>query len=114
MQEEGNVRDVLQQAFEALNSKDDKNHYFDLHDDALIAHGIPGNFPVNKKEDMKSTIVSMAAFPDANFGFDHVTVQGTEAACVFSLTGTRKKNEFLGVPSNDKQIRIDGMIIFSL
>jgi hypothetical protein len=27
---------------------------------------------------MKSTIVSMAAFPDANFGFDNVTVQGTE------------------------------------
>ncbi|HZE78000.1 MAG TPA: hypothetical protein VE089_05570 [Nitrososphaeraceae archaeon] len=97
-EEEGNVRDVLQQAFQALNSKDDKNHYFDLHDDALIADGIPDNFPVNKKEDMKSTIVSMAAFPDANFGFDHVTVQGTEAACMFSMTGGLRRTNFWVYP----------------
>ncbi len=30
------------------------------------------------------------AFPDAIFGFDHVIVQGSEAACMFSMTGTQK------------------------
>jgi predicted ester cyclase len=56
---------------------------------------------------MKSTIVSMAAFPDANFGFDHVIVQGTKAACMFSMTGGLGRTNFLGVPSNGKQNRID-------
>lgn len=30
------------------------------------------------------------AFPDANYEFDHVVIQGNEAAFMFSLTGTHK------------------------
>ena len=44
MQEQDNVRGVLQQALQALNSEGDKTAYFDLHDDSLITHGIPENF----------------------------------------------------------------------
>ena len=111
MQEKDNVKDILQQAFQALNSKDDKSRYFDLHDDALIAHGIPSNFP-DDKEGMKKYYRELwKAFPNAIFGFEHVIVQGTEAACMFSMTGVQK-GEFLGVPPNDKQIRVEGMIFF--
>ena len=63
MQEEDNVRDVLKQAFQALNSKDDKGHYFDLHDDALITHGIPGNFTANKEGMKKYYSEVWQAFP---------------------------------------------------
>ena len=55
MQEHNNVRDVLLQAFQALNNKVDKSSYFDLHDDSLITHGIPSNFPTNK-EGMKKLL----------------------------------------------------------
>ena len=51
------------------------------------------------------------AFPDANFEFEHVIVEGNEVACMFSMTGTRA-SEFLGVPPSDKQVKVDGMIFF--
>ena len=111
MQEEDNVRDVLKQAFQALNSIDDKGRYFDLHDDALITHGIPGNFTANKEGMKKYYSEVWHAFPDAIFDFEHIIVQGIEAACMFSMTGNHKA-EFLGVPPSDKLIRVDGMIFF--
>jgi predicted ester cyclase len=51
------------------------------------------------------------AFPDANFKLDRIVAEGSEAACMFSSVGTQK-NEFMGVPPGDKQIKIDGMIFF--
>lgn len=108
MQDQDNVRDVLHQAFQALNSKDDRSRYFDLHDDSLITHGIPGNFPTTK-DGMKYYREVWQAFPNANFDFDHVIVEGNEVACMFSMTGTQK-DEFLGVPPSDKEV--DGMIFF--
>ncbi len=111
MQEQDNVRDVLQQALQALNSKDDKSSYFDLHDESLVAHGIPSKFPSNK-EGMKSYYKEVwRAFPEANFNFDHVIIERNEAACMFSMTGTQK-NEFLGIPPSDKQVKLEGMIFF--
>lgn len=112
MQEQVNVRDVLRQAFQALNNKEDRSRYFDLHDDSLITHGIPGNFPANKEGMRKYYSEVWRAFPDANFEFEHVIVEGNEAACMFSMTGTQRA-EFLGVPPSDKQVRVDGMIFFS-
>jgi hypothetical protein len=47
MQEESNSREVVRQTTEALNNKESR--YFDLHDDALITHGLPGNYPANKE-----------------------------------------------------------------
>jgi steroid delta-isomerase-like uncharacterized protein len=111
MQERDNVRDVLNQALNALNSKVDKSHYFDLHDESLVTHGIPGNFPSNK-EGMKSYYKEVwQAFPDANFNFEHIIVEGSEAACMFSMTGTQK-GEFLGIPPSNKQLSVDGMAFF--
>ena len=110
MQEQDNV-DVLHQAFEALNSKDNKSRYFDLHDDSLVTHGIPANFPHNK-EGMKIYNSELwRAFPDANYNFEHTIIQGNEAACMFSLTGTQKA-EFMGIPPSNKQVKINGMIFF--
>jgi steroid delta-isomerase-like uncharacterized protein len=111
MHEQDNVRDVLHQAFQALNNKADRNNYFDLHDDSLITHGLPENF-TSDKEGMKNFYNEVwRAFPDANFKLDRIVAEGSEAACMFSLVGTQK-NEFMGVPSSDKQIKIDGMIFF--
>ena len=105
------MKDVLHQALQALNSKADKSLYFNLHDESLIAHGIPNEFPSNK-EGMKSYYMALwRAFPEANFSFDHVIVEGNEAACMFTMTGTQK-GEFLGIPPSDKQVRIEGMIFF--
>lgn len=110
MQEQDNV-DVLHQAFEALNSKDNKSRYFDLHGDSLVTHGIPANFPPNK-EGMKIYYSELwRAFPDANYNFEHTIIQGNEAACMFSLTGTQKA-EFMGIPPSNKQVKINGMIFF--
>ena len=111
MQEQNDIREVLHQALQALNSKDNKSRYFHLHDDALITHGIPGNFPTNKEGMMKYYSEIWRAFPDANFGFDHIIVEGNEAACMFTMTGIQK-GEFLGIPPSDKQVRIEGMIFF--
>ncbi len=111
MQERDNVRDVLNQALNALNSKVDKSHYFDLHDESLVTHGIPGNFPSNKEGMKKYYNEVWRAFPDANFNFEHIIVEGSEAACMFSMTGTQK-GELLGIPPSNKQLSIDGMIFF--
>lgn len=111
MQEQNDVKDVLDQALQALNSKVDKGHYFDLHDESLITHGIPGNFPSNKEGMKKYYTEVWRAFPDARFNFDHIIVEGDEAACMFSMTGTQK-GEFMGIPPSDKQVRIEGMIFF--
>ena len=51
------------------------------------------------------------AFPNARFDFDHIVIEGSDAACIFSMTGIQK-GEFLGVPPSDKQVRIDGMSFF--
>lgn len=109
--EEQNNLDVLHHAFEALNNKENKNRYFDLHDDSLVTHGIPANFPSNK-EGLKLFYVELwQAFPDANYSFEHAIIQGNEASCMFSITGTQKA-EFLGVPPSNKQVKINGMIFF--
>lgn len=111
MHEQDNVRDILQQAFQVLNSEADRSHYFDLHDDSLVTHGLPGNFSSDKEGMMKLYSEVWRAFPDANFNLDRVVAEGSEAACMFSLVGTQK-NEFMGVPPSNKQIKIDGMIFF--
>jgi steroid delta-isomerase-like uncharacterized protein len=111
MHEQDNVRDTLQQAFQALNNKADRSRYFDLHDNSLVTHGLPGNFSSDKEGMEKFYSEVFHAFPDANFNVDRVIAEGNEAACMFLLTGTQK-NEFMGVPPSDKQIRIDGMIFF--
>jgi hypothetical protein len=49
MQEQNDIRRVLNEALQALNSKENKTAYFDLHDDSLITHGIPGNFSADKE-----------------------------------------------------------------
>lgn len=111
MQEQDNVRDVLHQALQFLNSKDEKSLYFDLHDESLITHGIPSKFPSNKGG-MKSYYTELwRAFPEAKFNFDHIIVEGNEAACMFYMTGIQK-GEFLSIPPSDKQVRIEGMIFF--
>jgi len=113
MNEQDNVKGVLRQAFQALNNKEDRHRYFDLHDDSLITHGIPGNFPTNKEGMRRYYTEVWRALPDAIFKFEHVIVEANEAACMFSMTGTQRA-EFLGVPPSDKQIRVDGMILFRL
>jgi|GEM_PF-1596749 predicted ester cyclase len=102
---------VLHQALQALNSKENKTAYFDLHDDCLITHGISGNFSANK-EGMKEYYCEVwQAFPDARFNFDHIVIEGSEAACMFSITGIQK-SEFMGVPPSAKGVRIEGMAFF--
>ncbi|MGA9841874.1 MAG: hypothetical protein WBP64_03585 [Nitrososphaeraceae archaeon] len=49
MQDQDSIRDLLNQVVQAVNSKDDKNRYFDLHDDSVITHGVPNNFPTTKE-----------------------------------------------------------------
>jgi SnoaL-like polyketide cyclase len=49
------------------------------------------------------------AFPDSYFNFHHIIVEGTDAACMFSMTGIQKE-EFIGIPPSDKQIKVDGMV----
>lgn len=110
MQKENDIREVLHQALQALNSKVDKSHYFDLHDESLITHGIPGDFPSNK-EGMNKYYSEVRAFPDARFNFDHIIIEGGEAACMFSMTGIQK-GEFMGITPSDKKFRVEGMIFF--
>jgi len=111
MQEQNNIRNVIHQALQALNSKDNKTRYFDMFDDSLVTHGLPPNFPSNKEGMEMFYREVWRAFPDANFGFDLVIVEGSEAACKFSMAGTQR-GEFMGIPPSDKQIRVDGMIFF--
>ena len=111
MQDQDNIREVLRQALQALNSKDHKSRYFRLHDDALITHGIPETFPTNKEGMMEYYTELWQAFPEAKFNFDHIIVEGSEAACMFHMTGIQK-GKFLSIPPSDKLVRVDGMIIF--
>jgi predicted ester cyclase len=111
MQEQDNIRGVLQQALQALNSEGDKTAYFDLHDDSLITHGIPENFSADKEGVKKYYREVWQAFPNAKYEFDHVVVDGNEAACMFSITGIQK-GTLMGIPPSDKQVRISGMIFF--
>lgn len=51
---------------------------------SLIAHGIPNEFPSNKVG-MKSYYIKLwRAFPEANFSFDHVIVEGNDLHVMFS------------------------------
>lgn len=111
MQDQDSVRGVLQQALQALNSAGDKTSYFDLHDDSLITHGIPENFSADKKGMKEYYREVWQAFPNAKYEFDHVVIEGSEAACMFSITGIQK-GDLMGIPPSDKQVRINGMIFF--
>ena len=111
MQEQDNVKEILHQALQALNSEGDKTAYFDLHDDSLITHGIPENISADK-EGMKEYYHKVwQAFPNAKYEFEHVIADGNEAACMFSITGVQK-GDLMGIPPSDKQVRINGMIFF--
>ena len=85
--------------------------YFDLHDDSLITHGIPENFSADKKGMKEYYREVWQAFPNAKYEFDHVVIEGSEAACMFSITGIQK-GDLMGIPPSDKQVRINGMIFF--
>ena len=111
MQEQNNVKEVLHQALQALNSEGDKTAYFDLHDDSLITHGIPEKFPADKEGMMEYYHEIWRAFPNAKYEFEHVVIEGSEAACMFSITGIQK-GDLMGIPPSDKQVRISGMIFF--
>jgi predicted ester cyclase len=64
------------------------------------------------KKEWRSTITKCGEpFPDAKYEFEHVVVDGNEAACMFSITGIQK-DDLLGIPPSDKQLRINGMIFF--
>jgi predicted ester cyclase len=100
MQEQNEIREVLHQALEALNSKDNKSRYFHLHDDALITHGIPETFPTNKEGMMEYYTELWQAFPEAKFNFEHIIVERNKAACMFYMTGIQK-GIFLSIPKID-------------
>ena len=61
-------------------------------ENSLITNGIPSNFPTNKEGMKKYYTELWQAFPDANFEFEHVIVEGNEAACMFSMTGISEQN----------------------
>src|SRR5262245_43616176 len=111
MQEQDNVKEVLHQALQALNSEGDKTAYFDLHDDSLVTHGIPVNFSADKQGMKEYYRKVWQAFPNAKYEFEHVVVDGNEAACIFSITGIQK-GDLMGIPPSDRQVRINGMIFF--
>lgn len=50
---------------------------------------------------------------DANFGFEQIIVEGSNAACMFSMTGIQK-GDFMGVPPSGKEVRVNGMIFFQI
>lgn len=112
MEERVNIRDVLHKAFEALNRKDDKIHYFDMYDDSLITHGIPGAFSNNKEGMEKFYSEIWRAFPDAIFSVDDDLIEGNKAAVRFTMTGIQKE-KFLGIPSSAKSIKVQGMSLFA-
>ena len=111
MQDQYNAKEVLHQALQALNSEGDKAAYFDLHDDSLITHRVPEKFPADKAGMKEYYHEVWRAFPDAKYEFEHVVVDGNEAACMFSITGVQK-GDLMGIPPSDKQIRINDMIFF--
>ncbi len=95
----------------SLNSKDNKNLYFDIHDESLVTHGIPGNFSTDKKGLEEYYNEVWRAFSDSYYKFDHIIIEGNEVGCMFSMTGIHKE-EFMGIPPSHKQIKVDGMIFF--
>jgi predicted ester cyclase len=97
MHEQNDIRRVQDDALQALNSEENKTAYFDLHDDSLFTHGIPGNFSADKEGIEEYYRQVWRAFPSARFDFNHIVVEGSDAACMFSITGIQK-SEFMGVP----------------
>ena len=53
------------------------------------------------------------AFPNAKYDFDNVVIEGSEAACMFSIVGIQK-GDLMGIPPSDKQVRISGHDLLSL
>ena len=110
MQKDYKIKEIIHEAFQALNNKDDRTSYLDIHDDSLIKHGIPDKYS-NYKEGMTKYYKDVwKAFPDCIFNFDNIIVEGNEAACMFSMIGTQKE-EFMGIPPSNKLVRISGTII---
>jgi steroid delta-isomerase-like uncharacterized protein len=110
---EANIKDALQQALVHLNNLQDRKPYFDLYDDnSLVMHGLPPNLPTNK-DGLKTFYMGLfQAFPDLNVKFDDVIVEGNKAAARFTMTGTQK-GKFLGIPPNNKPIKVQGMSLFA-
>jgi predicted ester cyclase len=110
---EVDIKDALQRALVHLNNLSDRTHYFDLYDDnSLVMHGLPPNLPTNK-DGLKTFYMGLfQAFPDLNVKFEDVLVEGNKAAARFTMTGTQK-GKFMGIPPNNKPIKVQGMSLFA-
>jgi predicted ester cyclase len=78
----------------------------------LIIHGFPPHLPTNKEGFKQFINLLWNAFPDIKIMFDDIIIEGNKVACRYNLTGTHK-GEFMGLQPTDKQLRVNGMTVFS-
>lgn len=97
MQDQYNVKEVLHQALQALNSEGDKTAYFDLHDDSLITYGIPENFSADK-EGMSTITKYGEPFLMQNMNLNMLLSMETKQHVCFPLPVFRKMTYWASHP----------------
>jgi predicted ester cyclase len=107
------LREVVRQLADTFNNPQKReSSYFDFYDDSLIIHGFPPHLPTNKEGFKQFINLLWNAFPDIKIMFDDIIIEGNKVACRYNLTGTHK-GEFMGLQPTDKQLRVNGMTVFS-
>ena len=107
------LREVVRQLGDTFNNPQNReSSYFDFYDDSLIIHGFPPHLPTNKEGFKQFINLLWNAFPDIKIMFDDIIIEGNKVACRYNLTGTHK-GEFMGLQPTHKQLRVNGMTVFS-
>ena len=110
--EPGDVRALVEQAFERFNDRGDRAGFLDLYAPDVALHGYPDG--VRGREGLRRFHEELwSAFPDAEITLDDVVVEGDRVALRYRLRGTHRRS-YLGVTPAGRRVEVEGMMLLRI
>jgi steroid delta-isomerase-like uncharacterized protein len=103
---------VLRRGAEAFNNRDDRSGWLDIHDSAVLAHGL-GPEPLDLEGLERFYGGLWTAFPDLHISADDLIGEGDKVAWRLTVHGTHRA-EFRGVPATGLEVTFGAQYIFRL
>jgi len=101
---------TLVRGAEAFNNLQDRSRWFDIHDPAVVAHGLAPK-PLDLEGLRRFYEGLWTAFPDLEISIDDLFGEGDRATWRLSVRGTHEA-EFRGIPATGIEVTFGAQYIF--
>lgn len=106
----GSNKATLMRGAEAFNNRNDRSGWFEIHDQAVIAHGLaPRPFDLAELEHFYGRL--WHAFPDLEISVADLVSEGDEVAWRINVSGTHL-GEFRGIAATGTEVTFGAQYIF--